>query len=317
MNKVLVCGAGGFIGSHLVTNLKNQGKNVIGVDLKYPEFSQTNADEFIIGDLRDRTFVNNVFKEEFLEVYQLAADMGGAGFIFTGNNDADIMSNSATINLNVCNAMLKSSTKKIFYASSACIYPEEKQISSKNLNLTENVAYPANPDSNYGWEKLFGEKLYESFMRNYNFDVRIARIHNVFGPEGTWNNGREKAPAAICRKIAETKNGEIEIWGSGKQTRSFLYINECITGINKLMKSTFTSPINLGSDFMISINDLAYLIADIANKNIKIKHIPGPIGVNARCSNNKLIKEVLNWSPDSNLKKGLSETYSWIYNQVV
>lgn len=317
MNSVLVCGAGGFIGSHLVTDLKKQGKTVIGVDLKYPEFSKTNADNFIIGDLRNRSFVDDIFKHDFSEVYQLAADMGGAGFIFTGNNDADIMFNSATINLNICNAMLLSNTRKIFYASSACVYPVDKQISIKNLDLAEDVAYPANPDSEYGWEKIFSERLYSSFAKNYDFDVRIARLHNVFGPEGTWKGGREKVPAALCRKIIESKTGDVEIWGSGNQTRSFLYINECIKGIHKLVESDFKLPINLGSDFLISINDLAYLIANIANKHIKIKNIPGPTGVNARCSNNDLIKKKLNWTPDSNLRYGLNKTYNWIYDQSI
>lgn len=323
MKKALVCGAGGFIGSHLVKRLKKDGYWVRGVDLKYPEFSQTVADEFVIGDLRDHNTVmtvmhlNKVWDDGFDEIYQLAADMGGAGYIFTGDHDADVMHNSATINLNVASIAVKfAKMPKIFYSSSACIYPAYNQEDPDNPLCSEESAYPAAPDSEYGWEKLFSERLYLSHARNYGLDVRIARFHNIFGPEGTWKGGKEKAPAAICRKIAECKNGQIEIWGDGQQTRSFLYIDECVEGITRLMDSNFQGPVNIGSEEMIKINDLANLVAKIANKDIKIKNIPGPVGVKGRNSDNNLIQEKLNWKPSSGLAEGIEKTYVWIRNQI-
>lgn len=318
MKTVLVCGAGGFIGSHLVNKLKKDGFWVRGVDLKYPEFSPTQADEFIIGDLRNADLCKSILDRSFDEVYQLAADMGGAGYIFTGDHDADVMHNSATINLNMLHFGQKAGIKKIFYSSSACIYPEYNQRDPDNPKCSEDSAYPASPDSEYGWEKLFSERLYFSFNRNYNVDVRVARFHNIFGPEGTWAGGKEKAPAAICRKIAEVNNhGEIEIWGDGKQTRSFLYIDECLEGIRRLMNcNTFKGPVNIGSEEMVSINELVNIIANISGKEIKVKHIPGPLGVRGRNSDNKLIREKLNWAPAQPLRDGLLVTYYWIKNQV-
>jgi len=317
MKKTLVCGAGGFIGSHLVKKLKQKGYWVRGVDLKYPEFSETEADDFLIGDLRDPQICHSIVDQPFDEVYQLAADMGGAGFVFTGDNDADIMHNSAMINLNMLEACYKRNVKKIFYSSSACIYPEYNQLDPDNPKTAEDTAYPANPDSEYGWEKLFSERLYLAFHRNYRMDVRIARFHNIFGPEGSWNDGREKAPAALCRKIAETPDGgEIEIWGDGKQTRSFLYIDECLEGIERLMNSDFIGPLNIGSEEMVTIDQLAYMIMDIAGKKLSIKHIPGPLGVRGRNSDNTLIRKVLGWSPSWPLKRGLEKTYRWIEEQV-
>jgi len=320
MKKTLVCGAGGFIGSHLVKNLKDKGYWVRGVDLKYSEFSETKADDFMIGDLREKKKCLEALtlpdrNERFDEVYQLAADMGGAGFVFTGENDLDIMHNSAQINLNFVS--LHDKYKKIFYSSSACIYPEEIQTDTNNPGLKETNAYPAHPDSEYGWEKLFSERIYLTLMRTTGTPVRIARFHNIYGPEGTWKGGREKAPAAMCRKVAEAKDGgEIEIWGDGEQTRSFLYIDECLDGIKRLMKSDFTGPVNIGSDEDISINNLAYMVADIAGKEIKLKHIEGPLGVRGRNSENSLIKEKLGWAPDYPLRKGMEKTYSWIEEQV-
>lgn len=315
MKKILVCGAGGFIGTHLVTNLKKKNYYVIGVDLKHPEFSSTDADEFYIMDLRDQKNVENLLTTDIHEIYQLAADMGGAGYVFTGENDANIMHNSATINLNILNEMIKKGIKRIFYSSSACMYPSHNQTDPSNPLLSEDSAYPANPDSEYGWEKLFSERLYLAYAKNYNLRVRIARLHNVFGPLGSWNNGKEKAPAALCRKIAYAKdNDTIEIWGPGNQTRSFLYIEECINGINKIMNSECIFPLNLGSERMISINDLTLLIAKLANKKIKIKNVPGPIGVMGRNSHNKLIRETINWAPMDNLEYGLANTYDWINN---
>jgi GDP-D-mannose 3', 5'-epimerase len=313
----LVCGAGGFIGSHLVKRLKNEGYWVRGVDLKYPEYSNTEADDFLIGDLRIRSVVDNVFDQKFDEIYQLAADMGGAGFVFTGENDADIMHNSALINLNVLEASWKRNAKKIFYSSSACMYPEYNQMDPDNPKTSEGSAYPANPDSEYGWEKLFSERLYLAYSRNKGMNIRIARFHNIFGPEGSWRDGREKAPAAFCRKVAMAKeNDEIEMWGDGKQTRSFLYIDECLEAVRRLMKSEFIGPVNIGSDQMVSINDLAHSLMEIAKKNISIKHIPGPLGVRGRNSDNHLIKEKLGWSPNQPLIDGLKKTYSWIEEQV-
>ena len=316
MKKVLVCGAGGFIGSHLVTDLRNKGYYVIGADLKYPEFGTTNANEFYLYDLRSPELVSKLLTEDIDTVYQLAADMGGAGYIFTGDNDADIMHNSATINLNICNEMVKKNIKNVFYTSSACMYPSHNQENPDSPLLSEDSAYPANPDSEYGWEKLFSERLYLSYARNYNLNVRIARLHNVFGPLGSWNNGKEKAPAALCRKIAHA-NDYIEVWGPGTQTRSFLYIDDCIEGIHKIMDSTYNQPLNLGSERMISINDLAKLISKIAGKNIEIKNIPGPLGVMGRNSDNRLIQQVIGWAPKDSLEYGLEKTYKWIKEQVV
>ena len=284
MKKALVCGAGGFIGSHLVKKLKKEGFWVRGVDLKYPQFSQTKADEFIIGDLRSQIFCEKVLNISFDEVYQLAADMGGAGYIFTGNHDANVMYNSALINLNILNLIKKTKSKKIFYSSSACIYPAYNQENPDNPKCSEDSAYPAAPDSEYGWEKLFSERLYLAFHKNYKINVRIARFHNIFGPEGTWRGGKEKAPAAICRKVAEAKKGgEIKMWGDGKQTRSFLYIDECLEGVRRFMNNkSFTGPLNIGSEKMVSINKLAYLVMNIAGKKLKIRHIKGPLGVRGR-----------------------------------
>lgn len=317
MKKVLVCGAGGFIGSHLVKALKSEGCWVRGADLKFPEFSETEADDFLIGDLRDQNFVSRVLDCKFDEVYQLAADMGGAGFIFTGENDADIMHNSGLINLNFLDACHKRNIKKIFYSSSACIYPEHNQTDHQNPITEESSAYPANPDSDYGWEKLFSERLYAAYARNYNIECHVARYHNIFGPEGTWNGGREKAPAAICRKIAYAKPEDtIEVWGNGNQTRSFLYVDECVEGTLRLMRSEFYGPVNIGSEEMVSINNLVSMVSSIANKKISIKNIDGPVGVNGRNSDNKLILEKLGWAPSESLEKGLSKTYSWILEQV-
>ncbi|NHZ86240.1 MAG: NAD-dependent epimerase/dehydratase family protein [Planctomycetia bacterium] len=313
----LVCGAGGFIGSHLAIRLKKEGFWVRGVDLKYPEFASTAADDFVIGDLRDQTVVQNILDRPFDEVYQLAADMGGAGYIFTGEHDADVMHNSAQINLNMAYYGVKVGIKKIFYSSSACIYPEYNQMDPDNPKCSEDSAYPAAPDSEYGWEKLFSERLFLSFKRNYGLDVNIARFHNIFGPEGTWTDGREKAPAAMCRKVAETpNNGEIEMWGDGKQTRSFLYIDECLEGIRRLMNSNFVGPVNIGSEEMVTINQLAEMAMDIAGKKLTIKHIPGPLGVRGRNSDNNLIEQKIGWRPSSPLKDGMIKTYKWIEQQV-
>jgi nucleoside-diphosphate-sugar epimerase len=314
--KALVCGAGGFIGHHLVNRLKAMGLWVRGVDLKLPEYEPTRADEFIRGDLRDVAVCERSIAGGIDEVYQLAADMGGAGFIFTGENDADIMHNSASINLNMLHTCQKQGIPRIFYSSSACIYPERNQLDPDNPNCAENSAYPAAPDSEYGWEKLFSERIYLAFGRNHGLRVRIARFHNIFGPLGTWKGGREKAPAAVCRKVAEAPDGgEIEIWGDGKQTRSFLYIDECIEGVLRLMESDFTGPVNIGSEEKISINDLVALVSDIAGKKIRIRHIPGPLGVRGRNSDNRLIREKLGWAPSQSLRTGLEHTYRWIAAQ--
>ena len=316
MAKALVCGAGGFIGSHLVKRLKKENYWVRGVDLKYPEFSETQADEFVIGDLTDPEVVDKIISIPYIdEVYQLAADMGGAGFIFTGDNDADIMYNSALINLNVAHRATKMKVKKLFYSSSACIYPAYNQLDPLNPNLAEDTAYPAAPDSEYGWEKLFSERLYMSFRRNYGLNIKIARLHNVFGPEGTWQGGREKAPAAFCRKVAQS-DGEIEIWGDGKQTRTFLYIDECLEGVRRLMDSDFSGPVNIGSEEMVSINELVEMVMRIANKDLMIKHIDGPLGVRGRSSDNRLIRAKLGWEPTTKLEDGLRITYEWISRQV-
>jgi GDP-D-mannose 3',5'-epimerase len=313
MKKILVCGAGGFIGSHLVRSLKSQGHYVIGADLKLPEFSITEADEFKQVDLRNQRSVRRLITADIDEIYQLAADMGGAGYIFTGENDANLMHNSCTINLNVLHEMTFKKIPKIFYTSSACIYPEHNQQDPNNPQLSESSAYPADPDSEYGWEKLFSERLYSSYHRNYGIDIRIARLHNVFGPQCTWRGGKEKAPAALCRKVSEAESGShVEVWGPGTQTRSFLYIDECIEGINRLMASDYTQPVNLGSARMISINALVTLIGSIAKKPVQIINIPGPQGVMGRTSDNTVIQQVLGWQPSDNLEFGLDKLYQWI-----
>lgn len=312
-----MCGAGGFIGHHLVRRLKREGYWVRGVDLKYPEYGSTEADDFVLGDLRNPETCAAVLDRPFDRVYQLAADMGGAGFIFTGENDAHIMHNSALVNLNIAEQATKAGAKQLFYSSSACIYPERNQMDPENPNCSEDSAYPAAPDSEYGWEKIFSERLYMAYAKNHGLNVRIARFHNIFGPEGTWTGGREKAPAAICRKVAEAVDGgSIEIWGDGEQTRSFLYIDECLEGVERLMQSDFTGPVNIGSDEMISINDLAHMAARIARKEISLMHIPGPLGVRGRNSHNALIKEKLGWAPTLPLEEGIRKTYDWVNEQV-
>jgi GDP-D-mannose 3',5'-epimerase len=316
MRTALVCGAGGFIGSHLVRRLRNEGFWVRGVDLKRPEFSSTAANDFILGDLRNIEVANQAILD-IEDVYQLAADMGGAGYIFTGEHDACVMHNSASINLNIVEASRNASVKRLFYSSSACIYPEYNQEDPDNPICTEESAYPAAPDSEYGWEKLFSERLYLAYARNHGLEVHIARFHNIFGPEGTWQGGREKAPAALCRKIAEALHGgEIEIWGDGLQTRSFLYIDECLEGVRRLMESNCQGPINIGSEEMITINGLAEIIMRIAGKNLRIRHIPGPLGVRGRNSDNRLIARELGWAPSQPVEQGLAKTYQWIQAQV-
>lgn len=317
MRQALVCGAGGFIGSHLVKRLKKEGFWVRGVDLKYPEFSETATDDFVIGDLRDPVVCRNVIDRTFDEVYQLAADMGGAGYIFTGEHDSEVMHNSAMINLNMVDLSRKVGVKKIFYSSSACIYPEYNQMDPNNPKCSEDSTYPAQPDSEYGWEKLFSERMYLSYYRNHGLQVRIARFHNIFGPDGAWNNGREKAPAAFCRKVAEAEDGEeIEMWGDGKQTRSFLYIDECLDGVRRLMDSDFLGSVNIGSEEMVTINALAEMIMEIAGKKLRIKHIEGPLGVRGRNSDNRLIYEKTRWRPTRPLREGLKKTYHWIEKKV-
>jgi nucleoside-diphosphate-sugar epimerase len=318
MKKILVCGAGGFIGHHLVKSLKEKGYWVRGVDLKNPLFEATSADEFVIGDLRKYETCKKVI-HGVDTVFQLAADMGGAGFIFTGENDSDIMYNSAQINLHMVELCKTMNVKKVLYTSSACIYPEHNQMDPNNPICSEESAYPANPDSEYGWEKLFSERIYKTYARNTDLEVRVARLHNIFGPLGTWQGGREKAPAAICRKVAEAQMGlrdHIEVWGSGDQTRSFLYVDECVEGLLRLMDSNFEGPVNVGSEEMISIQNLTKLVMKIANCSYPIKNISGPLGVNGRNSDNKLIREKLSWAPSATLKSGLEKTYAWIFEQV-
>jgi nucleoside-diphosphate-sugar epimerase len=312
----LVCGGGGFIGHHLIRRLKAQGFQVTGADQKRPRFSPTSADRFEQGDLRDPVFVRHVIGQRYDEVYQLAADMGGAGFVFSGENDADVMHNSALININVLERLASVGVGTVFYSSSACIYPERDQLDPNNPGLREASAYPAAPDSEYGWEKLFSERLYAAFARNKGLDVRIARFHNIFGPEGSWNDGREKSPAAICRKVAETTTGEVEIWGDGNQTRSFLFIDECLEGVFRLMRSSYREPVNIGSDEMVSINDLADLAAAVAGKTIRKTHVAGPLGVRGRNSDNRLIRQALGWAPSMPLRGGIEQLYRWIDHQV-
>ena len=328
MKKAVVFGAGGFIGSHMVTRLKDEGFWVRGVDLKNPDFSDSTADEFIVGDLRDPNVVAKAIDENMDELYQFAADMGGAGYIFTGENDANVMHNSGLINLNAVHEATKKKVKKVFYSSSACIYPAYNQEDPDNPKCSEDSAYPAAPDSEYGWEKLFSERLYFSFHRNYGLNVRVARFHNIFGPEGTWDGGKEKAPAAMCRKAIMTNEGDsMEVWGDGKQTRSFLFIDECIESVRRLMNSDFMGPVNIGSEEMISINDFAQMAIDISGKNISIHNIQGeefeskygfpcPVGVKGRNSDNKIFEQEVGWKPDQPLKEGMKKTFKWIESQV-
>jgi len=315
--KALVLGGGGFIDKHLVRRLKAERFWVRAVDLEHPSYATSEADDFIIGDLRERVVMREALNGGFSEVYQLAADMGGAGFIFSGENDADIMNNSARINLNVLEEGKKGNIGRLFYSSSACIYPSHNQLDPDNPNCAEESAYPAFPDSEYGWEKLFSERLYLTYARNYGIPVRIARYHNIFGPEGAWDNGREKSPAAICRKVAEANNGQsIEIWGDGLQTRSFLYIDECLEGTTRLIRSNWAGPVNIGSAEMVTINELAQKVMSIADKTLGMRHIEGPLGVRGRNSDNALIQSKLNWTPTLSLDDGLRKTYSWIKSQV-
>lgn len=351
MKTALVLGAGGFIGSHMVKRLKSEGYWVRGVDFKYPDFSDTEADDFVLKDLRDPRNVESCMRlqiadfnghdlplpytylpKEFVkqtpfdEVYQFAADMGGAGYVFSGDHDADIMSNSALINLNVCAWAKVYEVGKVFYSSSACMYPQELQgeyitlrevarFEKHDFSLSESSAYPANPDSEYGWEKLFSERLYLAYARNYDLDIRIARFHNIYGPEGTYKGGKEKAPAAMCRKVIEAVE-HIDVWGDGEQTRSFLYIDDCIDAVRLLMQSDFKEPVNIGSEEMVKINDLAILAMDVDKKYVEINHIDGPIGVRGRNSNNDLIRQVLNWEPKYKLRQGIELTYTWIRNRI-
>lgn len=317
VKRALVCGAGGFIGSHLAGRLKHEGFWVRGVDLKYPDFGKSEADDFVVVDLRNARSWEEILDVPFDEVYQLAADMGGAGFVFSGENDADIMHNSAMINLHMAYYASRATVKKLFYSSSACIYPAYNQEDAQNPKCGESTAYPAAPDSEYGWEKLFSERLYFAFVKNYNLDVRVARFHNIFGPQGAWKGGREKAPAALCRKIAEQPDGGvIEIWGDGEQTRSFLYIDECLEAVRRLMQSSFSGPVNIGSEEMVTINRMAEIVMEIANKKLSIRHVSGPLGVRGRNSDNTLIREKLNWTPRRPLRDGLESTYHWIEKQV-
>jgi GDP-D-mannose 3',5'-epimerase len=317
MKTAMVLGGGGFIGSHLVKRLKREGYWVRAVDLKQPEYSATDADDFVVGDLRKQSVCDSVFDRPFDEVYQLAADMGGAGYIFTGENDANVMHNSALINLNVAERCLTSNVGRVFYSSSACMYPAYNQEDPDNPKCSEDSAYPAAPDSEYGWEKLFSERLYLAFSRNHGLKVRVARFHNIFGIEGSWNNGKEKAPAAICRKVAEAEDGtSIEIWGDGKQTRSFMYIDECVEAVLRFTRSDFSGPVNIGSEEMISINDLARMVIEISGKTLDINNISGPVGVRGRNSDNKLFKEKIGWESTATLRSGITKTYNWISSLV-
>lgn len=304
MKKAVVLGAGGFIGSHLVKRLKSEGYWVLGADLKYPEYAETAADTFLQGDLRDVNFVAECIVDNTDEVYQLAADMGGAGYIFTGDNDASVMHNSALINLHIVNECVAKKVGRVFYSSSACVYPERNQLDPDNPRCEEDSVYPAEPDSEYGWEKLFSERLYATFNRNHGLSVRVARFHNIFGPEGAWNNGKEKAPAAICRKVAEAEEGGIvEVWGDGKQTRSFLYIDDCLDAVRLMMQGEFQGPVNIGSEEMISINDFTHLIAEVSGKKVQIKNIEGPTGVRGRSSDNRMVSEKVGWLPKLTLRR--------------
>lgn len=315
--RILVCGAGGFIGSHLVDYLTVRGHSVVGVDLKFPDYTESSADKFVIGDLKDVSLCERLFTSHYDEVYQLAADMGGAGYIFVGDNDANIVHNSATVNLNISHLCAKSGVGKVFFSSSACVYPRYNQLDSNNPKCSEESAYPADPDSDYGLEKLFSERVYLAYHRNYGLSVAIARFHNIFGPLGTWKGGKEKAPAAVCRKVAQAEDdGSIEIWGDGQQTRSFLYIDECLVGMRKLMDSNFTGPVNIGSDEIISINDLAEMIIKISGKSLSVKNISGPLGVRGRNSDNDLIYEKLSWKPTTPLYDGMVKLYGWIERQI-
>ena len=317
MKTALVLGAGGFIGSHLVRRLKSEGFWVRGVDRKYPEFSRSAADEFVLADLKNPALVQKIWMPNAHEVYQLAAEMGGAGFLFTGEHDAEVMHDSALINLNVLDQCTRQPVKKIFYASSACIYPRYNQNNPETPDCSEDSAYPADPDSEYGWEKLFSERLYQAYSRNFGLHVRIARFHNVYGPEGAWIGGREKAPAAICRKVAQAESGEfVEIWGDGKQTRSFLYIDDCLDGIRAVMDSASGTPLNIGSEEMISIGDFTRMIIEISGKNLLIRHTNGPQGVRGRNSDNRLVTRQTGWTPRFSLKNGITQTYNWVAAQV-
>ena len=315
--KILVCGAGGFIGYHLVKDLKRQGHYVIGADIKRPLYAKTDADEFYLYDLRNPALVEILITSDIDEIYQLAADMGGTGYIGTGEHDSDIMHNSAMINLNVIHEACKKGIYKILYTSSACVYPERNQTDPDNPLCSEDTAYPAEPDTEYGWEKLFSERLYFAHRKNHSIDAKVVRLHNIFGPQGSWNDGKEKAPAALCRKVAACPDlGLVDIWGPGTQTRSFLYIEECLKGLQMVMASDIDQPVNLGSSRMISINDLALLIASIAGKQVFVHNIDGPVGVMGRTSHNTLIEKLLGWRPDENLEYGLEHTYKWIRGQL-
>jgi len=314
----IVIGAGGFIGSHIAKRLKHDGYWVRGVDLKQPEFEPSACDEFFIGDCRNPQVVNFIIDQKVDRVFQLAADMGGAGYINTGEHDADVMNNSAKINLNVLDACRQQGIEQAFFSSSACVYNEHNQMDRENPDCREETAYPAFPDSEYGWEKLFSERLYMAYNKQYGMRNRVARFHNIFGEFGTWTGGKEKAPAAICRKVAMAKDGDtIEIWGDGLQTRSFLHISDCVEGVMRLMAhETFHGPVNIGSDYMISINELVDIVSMIAGKTLVKRHIPGPQGVRGRNSNNEVVERELDWKPPQDLVKGLTATYTWINQQI-
>jgi GDP-D-mannose 3', 5'-epimerase len=318
MKRALVCGAGGFIGGHLVKRLKAEGFWVRGVDIKRHEYAESAADEFLQGDLRIKAFCDQAVDQKFDEIYQLAADMGGAGFVFTGDHDAEIMHNSAMINLNILECVREQGVGEIFYSSSACMYPEYNQLDPSKPVTAEESAYPAAPDSEYGWEKLFSERLYFAYHRNYGINVKVARFHNIFGEEGTWEGGREKAPAAMCRKVAEAEaGGVIEMWGDGNQTRSFLHVDECLEAMRRFMDAPqFRGPVNIGSEEMVSINELARMVMEIAHKQVPVRHIDGPIGVQGRNSDNTLIRKELGWAPSQPLHDGLRRTYAWVAQQV-